>query len=108
MSNDLQRPVFLMAYGLAFSRRLRRNYIWMFLIVLIAWFLKISTPKLMPDGTPGHFAHSFLEWATGAAIGPVPGWAVVLAVAAFYCWLIYSALRRDVGAGELSIGDVHV
>jgi uncharacterized membrane protein len=108
LSNDLQRPVFLMAYGLAFSRRLRRNYIWMFLIVLIAWFLKISTPKLMPDGTPGHFAHSFLEWATGAAIGPVPGWAVVLAVAAFYCWLIYSALRRDVGAGELSIGDVHV
>jgi uncharacterized membrane protein len=25
LSNDLQRPVFLMGYGLAFSRRLRRN-----------------------------------------------------------------------------------
>src|SRR5436190_610312 len=55
LSEDLQRPVFLMSYGLAFSRRLRRNYIWMFLILLIAWVLKISTPKLMPDGTPGHF-----------------------------------------------------
>jgi uncharacterized membrane protein len=108
LSNDLQRPVFLIGYGVAFSRRLRRNYIWMFLIVLIAWLLKISTPKLMPDGTPGHFAHSFLEWATGAAIGPVPGFAVVLALAAFYCWLIYTALRRDVAKGELSIGDVHV
>ena len=108
LSNDLQRPVFLIGYGLAFSRRLRRNYIWMFLIVLIAWLLKISTPKLMPDGTPGHFAHSFSEWATGAAIGPVPGLAVVLALAAFYCWLIYTALRRDVAKGELSIGDVHV
>jgi uncharacterized membrane protein len=50
LSNDLQKPVFLMGHWLAFSRRLRRNYIWMFLIVLIAWLLKISTPKLMPDG----------------------------------------------------------
>jgi len=108
LSNDLQRPVFLMGYWLAFSRRLRRNYIWMFLIVLIAWLLKISTPKLMPDGTPGHFAHSLSEWATGAAIGPVPGWAVVMAVAAFYCWMIYCALSRYPGEGELSIGDVHV
>jgi uncharacterized membrane protein len=83
LSDDLQRPVFLMGYGLAFSRRLSRNYVWMFLIVLIAWLLKISTPKLMPDGTPGHFAHSLTEWATGAAIGPIPGWAVVLAVSAF-------------------------
>jgi uncharacterized membrane protein len=108
LSNDLQKPVFLMAHWLAFSRRLRRNYIWMFLIVLIAWLLKISTPKLMPDGTPGHFAHSLPEWATGAAIGPVPGWAVVLAVAAFYCSIICTALRRHSGEGELSIGDVHV
>jgi uncharacterized membrane protein len=108
LSNDLQRPVFLMDYWLAFSRRLRRNYIWMFLIVLIAWLLKISTPKLMPDGTPGHFAHSLSEWAAGAAIGPVPGWAIVLAVAAFYCWIIYRALSRYTGEGELSIGDVHV
>ena len=97
-----------MGYGLAFSRRLRRNYIWMFLIVLVAWLLKISTPKLMLDGTPGHFAHSFAEWATGAAIGPVPGWAVVLAVSAFYCWIICTGLRRYAGEGELSIGEVHV
>ena len=108
LSDDLQRPVFLMGYGLAFSRRLSRNYVWMFLIVLIAWLLKISTPKLMPDGTPGHFAHSLAEWATGATIGPVPGWAVVLVVAAFYCWIIYTAFRRYAGEGELSIGDVHV
>ena len=103
-----KRPVFLMGYGLAFSRRLRRNYVWMFLIVLIAWLLKISTPKLMPDGTPGHFAHSLAQWATGAAIGPVSGWVVVLVVAAFYCWIIYTSLQRYPGEGELAIGDVHV
>jgi uncharacterized membrane protein len=108
LSDDLKRPVFLMTRGLAFSRRLRRNYIWMFLIVLLGWLLKISTPKLMPDGTPGHFAHSLSEWAGGAAIGPVPGWVVVVAVAAFYGWIIYMALRRYPGEGELAIGEVHV
>jgi uncharacterized membrane protein len=108
LSDDLKKPVFLMSRGLAFSRRLRRNYIWMFLILLIAWLLKISTPKLMPDGTPGHFAPSLSEWASGAAIGPVPGWMIVLAVAAFYCWITHAALRRYRGEGELAIGDVHV
>jgi uncharacterized membrane protein len=54
------------------------------------------------------FAHSLAEWATGAAIGPIPGWAVVLATSAFYCWIIYTALRRYAGEGEPSIGDVHV
>src|SRR5436190_21134068 len=81
LSQDLQRPVFLMGRGLAFSRRLRRNYVWMFLILLVAWLLKISTPKLMPDGTPGHFAHSLYEWSSGATIGPLPGWFMVAAVA---------------------------
>jgi uncharacterized membrane protein len=108
LSDDLKKPTFLMGYGLALSRRLSRNYIWMFLILLVAWLLKISTPRLMPDGTPGHFAHSFSEWTSGAAIGPVPGWTIVAAVAAFYAWIIYAALRGHAGEGELAIGDVHV
>jgi uncharacterized membrane protein len=108
LSDDLKKPTFLMGYGLALSRRLSRNYIWMFLILLVAWLLKISTPRLMPDGTPGHFAHSFYEWTSGAAIGPVPGWTIVAAVAAFYTWIVYAALRGHAGEGELAIGDVHV
>ena len=108
LSEDLRKPVFLMSRGLAFSRRLRRNYIWMFLILLVAWLLKISTPKLMPDGTPGHFAHSFYECASGAAIGPIAGWITVGAVVAFYCWILYIAIHRYADAGELAIGDVHV
>jgi uncharacterized membrane protein len=108
LSNDLKKPVFLMGRMLAFSRRLRRNYIWMFLILVIAWLLKISSPKLMPEGGPGHFAHSLSEWMDGASIGPLPGWIVLMAVAAFYCWILYAALRRYAGEGELAIGDVHV
>jgi uncharacterized membrane protein len=108
LSDDLRKPVFLMGYALAFSRRLRRNYIWMFLILVIGWLLKISSPKLMPDGGPGHFPQSLSEWMNGASIAPLPGWGVVVVIAAFYCWIFYAALRRYAGEGELAIGDVHV
>jgi uncharacterized membrane protein len=108
LSDDLKKPVFLMSRSLAFSRRLRRNYIWMFLILLVAWLLKISSPKLMAEGEPGRFAQSLSEWTNSAALGPLPGWMVFVAVAAFYCWILYAALRRYAGEGELSIGDVHV
>jgi uncharacterized membrane protein len=33
---------------------------------------------------------------------------VLMSVGAFYGWIIYSALRRYAGEGELAIGDVHV
>jgi uncharacterized membrane protein len=108
LSDDLKKPVFLMSRGLAFSRRLRRNYIWMFLILLVAWLLKISSPKLMTEGEPGRFAQSLSEWSSSAALGPLPGWMVLVAVATFYCWTLYAALRRHAGEGELAIGDVHV
>ncbi len=108
LSDHLKKPVFLMSRSLAFSRRLRRNYIWMFLILLVAWLLKISSPKLMIEGESGRFAQSVSEWTNSAALGPLPGWMVFVAVAAFYCWILYAALRRYAGEGELAIGDVHV
>ena len=108
LSADLKKPVFLMSRGLAFSRRLRRNYIWMFLILLVAWLLKISSPKLMTEGEPGRFARSLAEWTDSAALGLLPGWMVLVAVAAFYCWILYAALRPHAGEGELAIGEVHV
>jgi uncharacterized membrane protein len=43
-----------------------------------------------------------------AAIGPVPGWIVILAVALFYAWILTTSLRRPKGEGELAFGNVHV
>jgi hypothetical protein len=44
----------------------------MFLILLLAWLLKISSPKLKPDGGQAEFAYSLAEWIRDASIGPVP------------------------------------
>jgi uncharacterized membrane protein len=108
MGDDLRRPLFLISVGHALSRRLRRNYGWMFLILLLAWLLKITSAKLQPDGGPVEGVHSLADWLRNAAIGPVPGLAVILAVAAFYGWLVYATSRRYKGEGELAYGDVHM
>lgn len=107
LGEDLREPHFHLSQGDAVRRRLRRNYIWMFMILLLAWVLKIASSKLQ-EGVSRDFVRSVNEVVRNAALGPIPGWTVLLAVAAFYIWLVYSALRADRGAGELAHGDVHV
>ena len=90
------------------SRRLRRNYGWMFLILLLAWLLKITSAKLQPDSGPAEFPLLPGEWLRNAAVGPLPGWLIVVAVVLFYGWLLYATLRSRQAQGELAHGDVHV
>jgi uncharacterized membrane protein len=108
LGQDLRTPQFLISTGAAMSRRLRRNYFWMFLILLLAWVLKISTPKLQDEGVVLGVTQSFREIVAHAALGPIPGWFILLAVAAFYCWLTYAALRTYGDADEKAHGEVHV
>lgn len=108
LADDLRKPMFRVSQGQAFARRLGRNYIWLFLILLLAWLLKISSPKMQPDGAPVEFALAPSAWLGNAAVGPIPGWLTMAAVAAFYAWLLYAALRRFKAEGEFAHGDVHV
>jgi uncharacterized membrane protein len=108
LGEDLRRPLFLIGRRQAFSRRLRRNYGSMFGILLLAWLLKISSTKLQPEGTTHDIVPSLLEWIGNAAIGPVPGWVVVIGVLAFYAWLAVIGLRRYADQGELAHGNVHM
>ncbi|WP_315926327.1 DUF2270 domain-containing protein [Mesorhizobium sp. SP-1A] len=108
MGQNLREPKFFISYGEALSRRLRRNYIWMFLILLLAWVLKISTPKLQHEGTSLTIAESLQEVVANANLGPVPGWLVLAAVAAFFLWLAFASLRALDDGGESSFGEVHV
>jgi len=107
LAQDLRRPRFLISIRAAMSRRLRRNYSWMFLILLFAWVLKISTPKLQDGGAPYDIARSLSEILSNAAFGPIPGAIVLLGVTIFYCWLGYVALLTG-DADETMHGEVHV
>jgi uncharacterized membrane protein len=108
LGDDLRKPQFLVTHMAAMSRRLRRNYIWMFLILLLAWLLKITSSKMQQGGAQFDFVESFGEIIRNAALGPASGWVVIAAVAVFYAWLGYATLRPHEEAGELAHGKVHV
>ncbi|MFZ1882613.1 MAG: DUF2270 domain-containing protein [Rhodoplanes sp.] len=108
LSNDLKQPLFSLSFGQAISRRLRRNYCWMFLILLIAWLIKITSSRLKPDGGRVELVHSLTEWVRNASIGPLPGAIVIVIVLLFYGWILYAVLRHYKYEGELAYGSVHV
>jgi uncharacterized membrane protein len=108
LGDGLRRPKFLITSGQAMSRRLRRNYCWLFLILLSAWLLKITSAKLQPGAGQDELGFSLADWFGNAAIGPLPGWSVVIGVALFYGWLAHATLRHYGETGELAHGDVHV
>lgn len=108
LGEDLRRPLFLIDLRRAMARRLRRNYCWMFLILLLAWLVKTSTTAPPEDSVQLRLVQSFGEWLGNAAIGPVPGWIVMLVVAGFYAWIAVASLRRQETQGEMAFGNVHV
>jgi uncharacterized membrane protein len=108
LGEDLRAPKFLISLRVALSRRLRRNYVWMFLLLLLAWLLKITSPKLQDVDARRDFVTSLYEIMHSADLGAIPGAAVILGVAVFYAWLAAVALRTAERTGELSYGDVHV
>lgn len=107
IAESLRRPNFLLSMRVAFGRRLKRNYIWIFLILLFAWALKIATPRLQFEGLIAD-ANTLPEFVRAAALGPLPGWFILLAVMLFYIGLIAIALTAKVEKGELTHGEVHM
>ena len=109
LGEDLRLPRFSMSRSQAMARRLRRNYIWLYLIMLLAWLLKTTTNNLQPDasGRP-QIIHSASELFDNASIGYVPGWAVLLGILAFYGWMFYIMRKHRETTGELAYGEVHV
>lgn len=108
LSEDLRLPRFTITQSQAMARRLRRNYIWLFLILLLAWLLKTTTKVLQPQAGSGAFIGSTDELFFNAAIGSLPGWIVVAAIVGFYGYLAYIMVKHRETAGELAYGEVHV
>ncbi|NLX08715.1 MAG: DUF2270 domain-containing protein [Chloroflexi bacterium] len=88
MADTLLHPRFPISLWEALGRRLRRNYIWIYLIIGSAWILRLS---LYPIG-----AASLGEFVARARIGAVPGWMVLLVMLLFTVALMALAyLTRD-------------
>src|SRR5688572_3702353 len=102
---DLRLPCFSVTLMPAMSRRLRRNYCWIFLVVLLAWLVK--TTSAVADGHT-RFVNTMSEFLDNAAIGAIPGAVVVAGIAGLYAWLIFVMLRFDLDEDELGPGQVHV
>jgi uncharacterized membrane protein len=105
LGEDLLLPRFSVTLPQAMSRRLRRNYWWIFLVVLLAWLVK--TTSAIVDGHT-RLIHTMHEFLDNTAIAGIPGTVVVLGVAALYAWLIFITLRFDIDEDELGPGQVHV
>ncbi|HKP13354.1 MAG TPA: DUF2270 domain-containing protein [Blastocatellia bacterium] len=108
LGDDLRLPRFSLSHHEAMARRLRRNYIWLFLILLLAWLLKTTTSSLQPGAGGVQIIHSTSELFKNAAIGYLPGWLTVIALLSFYGWLVYLIVKHHEKPGELAYGEVHV
>jgi uncharacterized membrane protein len=108
VGESLRAPKFLVSQRVALARRLRRNYMHMMLILLLAWVLKLSTPSLIDQAVPPGFVGTLREAVSAAALGPIPGAVIVAVVALLYVGLLAAAFLTPGDDGELSFGDVHV
>lgn len=108
IGDDLRLPRFSMTQNQAMARRLRRNYIWLFLILLLAWLLKTTTSTLQADTGGSRIIQSTGELFDNAAIGYLPGWIILVAILSFYSWMIYIMYAHRETTGELAYGEVHV
>ncbi len=93
LSEELRHPHFRIDIGTALTRRLRRNYIWMFGILLLAWTLKITSAKVGADIAAQDIQISLQTVLDNAALGLVPGWIVLALIAASHLALVVIAMR---------------
>jgi len=92
ISADLISPHFTISVWEAVGRRLRANYLWIFLLLALSWTLKIyihPSPILLTSGADRQAFWDILFQR--AQIGLAPGWLVVLAGAIFNLIIFFVA-----------------
>ena len=101
LGGDLRTPVVSLTYLEAMAHRLRRNYCWIFLILLAAWLLKVigSVAFMQIWETPS-------DLHLRAEVGWTPGWAVLLGVLLFHAWLLYVMVRYGKATHDSSLREV--
>jgi uncharacterized membrane protein len=105
LGRELREPRFSISLLQAMSRRLQRNYGWIFLLVLLAWLVKTTSSV-----TAGHsrLVHSVHEFLANTAVAGIPGEIVVCGIGLLYGWLVFVMIHFDIAEAELGPGQVHV
>src|SRR5258708_5035717 len=96
LAADLLTPNFTISQWEAIGRRLRRNYIWIFMLLAFSWNLKVY---LYPTA-----AANFDEFLLRATVGLVPGWMVFVVGFVFNVTLLIfaiSTIRLREATGEV-------
>src|SRR5713226_2966258 len=96
LASDLLTPHFTISVWQAIGRRLRRNYIWIFMLLALSWNLKVY---LYPQP-----AANFDEFLVRATVGVVPGWIVFIVGFVFNATLFIfavSTIRLREATGEV-------
>jgi uncharacterized membrane protein len=89
ISADLLSPHFTISEWEAIGRRLRANYLWIFILLALSWTLKIYIhPSPIPSTTPQDRERFWELLFMRAQVGLAPGWLVIL-VGAIFNFLIF-------------------
>jgi uncharacterized membrane protein len=83
LARDLTSPRHHISFVRAAGRRLRRNYVWILAVQVIAYYGKIAIHP-----TP---ATTLSEFADRAAVGPIPGWVVLIVGVVYnFGWIAFA------------------
>lgn len=109
LGTGLREPRFRISYADALSRRLRRNYVWIFVLLLLAWLQKISTASIADTtGSYPQFMRLLEDAIAAASLGLFPGWLTMMLIAGFYAYLLYCYLRPMGATDDGTYSEVHV
>jgi|KBSSwiStaDraftv2_1062776.scaffolds.fasta_scaffold341487_2 uncharacterized membrane protein len=75
VAEDLDHPSFKTSLFEAIGFRLSRNFVWMYLILMIAWLMKLFVHPTQATSVAEIFARM--------AVGPIPPWMILLAFLVF-------------------------
>ncbi|MDQ4078443.1 MAG: DUF2270 domain-containing protein [Chloroflexota bacterium] len=84
LADDLRNFHYRISFAQAFGRRLRRNYVWIYLTLLLTWFVKVAIHPTPIDSLEQFFART--------ALGPLSGTIMVLVGLLFNGALIAAAV----------------
>jgi uncharacterized membrane protein len=108
ISSDLLTPHFTISEWEAIGRRLRANYLWIFVLLALSWALKVYIhPSPIPTVSPQDRERFWEIFFNRSQVGLAPGW-MVITVGAIFNFLIFfvafSTLRlRDASSEVLPL-----